>query len=76
MKYIRLKKAGLGLIMFPDSMTHLEVAGKREVASAGFIDTQNWMCFGESMSLGIGSTPKDTPILKLMVGQSQTLEVA
>jgi len=67
-KYIRLKNNGAGLVIFPCSMIHSEVANGQEVASAGFIDPQTWECFGESMSLGLPSQKIDTAILRRMVG--------
>ncbi|MCW8918939.1 MAG: hypothetical protein OQL08_09020 [Gammaproteobacteria bacterium] len=63
MKYIRFKGEPT-IILFPDWMAHSDAAMGREVSSAGFVDTDNWRCYGESISLGVGANPaSDDPIL-------------
>lgn len=67
MKYIRLRGQAT-IVLFPDWMSHKDMARDRFVSSAGFVDTENWTCYGESISLGIKSQPGvDTPILKTML---------
>lgn len=67
MKYIRLRGQAT-LILFPDWMPHADMARERFVSSAGFVDTETWTCYGDSISLGIESNPdSDTPILRTMI---------
>jgi hypothetical protein len=67
MKYIRFKNEPT-LILFPDWMAHSDAANGREVSSAGFVDTDTWTCYGESVSLGVASNPtSDTPILQTLL---------
>lgn len=62
-KYIRTKE---GFVLFPDNYCHAEIAGDRDIVSAGFIVACNgeMYCTGESLSLGIESMPEDTELLK------------
>jgi hypothetical protein len=49
-------------------MAHVDAANGREVSSAGFVDTDNWTCYGESVSLGVASNPpSDSVILRAMI---------
>jgi hypothetical protein len=67
MKYIRFKGEPT-IILFPDFMAHSDAAKGHEVSSAGFVDTDTWRCYGESVSLGIPSNPEsDTRVLQLML---------
>lgn len=74
-KYIRIEN--VGIILFPDQnlLTHKNIGEQIEncgltIISAGFanIHAGEVRCFGESISLGIGSIPIDTEILARQLG--------
>ncbi|MBE0454864.1 MAG: hypothetical protein IBX58_14430 [Roseovarius sp.] len=71
-KYIRLENDRM--IVFPRDIEHRHVAEQQpwRTISAGFLDPEYMVCFGESMSLGIGGLPDDTEILR-RIGQEQAV---
>jgi len=66
-KYIRIKGVS-GIVLFPPSLIHADVARGHDVESAGFVDLKNMECFGQSISLELSSDPLDTKILRHMFG--------
>lgn len=68
MKYIIFED--VNLLIFPGFMTHREVAlhyGIDRATSAGFVDIDNRLCYGESTSLELKSRPGDSAILKVAI---------
>lgn len=64
-KYIKIFDV---IILFPASMDHsvmaIKICGSKDnVQSAGFVNTSNWFCHGESVGLGIKSDPKIDSLL-------------
>ncbi len=70
MKYIRIRHTQF--IIFSETFAHDEVANKmrikkEDILGAGFISIKNpkeVSCRGKSISLNIGSDPKDTEVLQ------------
>ena len=72
MKYINHGK--LGLVLFSPAIQHAEMARVLRAAhpdsailSAGFIKASGVECCGESVSLGLKSTPEDSALLRAYV---------
>ncbi len=65
-KYIKIYDV---IILFPGSMDHsvmaIKICGSKDnVQSAGFVNTSNWYCYGESVSLGKKSEEIDSLLCK------------
>jgi hypothetical protein len=67
MKYIRYDS--FDIIMFGDhiqhSTMHHRMGCPRDLLSAGFINIEQWECYGESISLMVRSTEDDTVLLRI-----------
>ena len=60
MKYINSDT--FGFVIFSPVLKHSDVAKQigGTIISAGFVNTENWICHGESIGLGIKSRAEDT----------------
>jgi hypothetical protein len=69
MKYLIVQSTGCDLaILFDEILSHKDVAGTRQVVSAGFCDHLGNV-FGESVTLGLNSKPEDTWIIRASMGR-------
>lgn len=76
MKYINLTIGSMsGLVLFPEYLSHADVAAGRPVRSAGFVDLITMVCYGESTSLRAKSDPHDTARLRAMFGHNHLAEM-
>jgi hypothetical protein len=76
MKYINVTAGGMrGLVLFPEYLCHADVACGRQVHSAGFVDLDAMVCYGDSVSLGIKSSPHDTARRRAMFGDTHAPEL-
>lgn len=63
-KYIIIN--GNQVILFDSRISHSDLGANLNVTSAGFVDREG-NCFGQSDSLGIGSSPEDSKVLKFFL---------
>ena len=74
MKYIIVKRLGEHAILFPEILTHKEVAGNRPVIAAGFVEIKGvegrcgsinvtTYCYGRSISLDKDSRECDVELV-------------
>lgn len=73
-KYVSFKDLAdkiVGIVLFPELFQHVEIdrlmnrAGGYLSETAGFVNLEGIICFGTSLSLGLGSNPEtDTPLLR------------
>ena len=54
------------VILFDCRISHSDVGANLNVTSAGFID-RDGNCYGQSDSLGIGSSPNDSKIIQFFL---------
>ncbi len=70
MKYIIFDDGLDTAVVFDESLTHADIAGKRAVKSAGFCRLNSvpswpvWDAYGESISLGKRSAPGDSRLIE------------
>jgi len=68
-KYVVIQRGTLEVpLVFPDFETHSEMARGFKVVSAGFCNPpdssdENWVCWGESVSLNVSSRKEDSVLL-------------
>lgn len=74
MKYVRHETKGFFLFPRSDRVFHSHIAdflGRGGIVSAGFVrfddKKSSPICFGKSESIGIGSLPEDTKLLREQV---------
>lgn len=62
LKYIRIKSC---FLIFAEPLKHSELKVNEPVISAGFCyqDDEDWVCYGESISLGVKALPEDSKFL-------------